>query len=260
MEGMAAGVARPRVVLVEPRVPGNLGFTARALANFGLDDWWAVRGPGWRGSEAERTGAPARPVLEALRETDSLSEAVADRTHLVGWTARGGGRRRLVPAHEVGEVARSWGPGARVAFLFGPEDRGLTNLQCEQCTVLATLPTPPGALASFNLSHAVALALQAWFLPEAPAWSSEAAAAGGATGLPGPALADVEEKIRLALEAHAVIRDSGFRDPSGEEVRGALRRILAQPLERRDLRTLQRILRHVEWLRSGAEERRKSPR
>ena len=71
----------PIVVLVEPGTPANVGFTARVLANFGLRNWVLLGGCGWRGTEAERTGAPARDVLEGVREVATLTGLeVADDT------------------------------------------------------------------------------------------------------------------------------------------------------------------------------------
>jgi len=42
----------------------------------------------------------------------------------------------------------------RVALVFGPEDRGLTNNELQYCDVLVKIPSSEG-LKSINLSHAV---------------------------------------------------------------------------------------------------------
>lgn len=231
------GMSALRVVLVEPQIPANLGFTARVLDNFGVADWHAVRGCEVAGSEAERTGAPARATLDALVASDSLSGTLADRTHVVGLTARSGYRRAPLPLRELPELAASWGPEARVALLFGREDRGLENREAEQCTALATIPT--AGLASLNLSHAVAVTLYEWFrdrpmaVAEVPDQEQR--------------YADVEDKIRVAKQAFLTLERRGFRHHA-DELGGALRRILAQPIEQRDLRVVDRILTHVQWL------------
>lgn len=231
----------PRLVLLEPQQAGNLGFIARLLANFGLRDAWTVRGVPWRDSEAERTGAMARPELEALRETSSLSEALAGRTHVVGFTARSGFRRDPIPLAELPAAAEAWGEEALPALLFGPEDRGLSTEDCERCTHLVGIPT--AGLHSLNLSHAVAVALYEWFRGRVALPKVEVGAAREGEGR----FADVEAKIRLARKTAEALRAAGFREPAAE-LAGTLRRVLAQPLERRDLRMLERILRHVEWL------------
>lgn len=235
-------VGAPRIVLLEPQQPGNLGFLARLMANFGLRDWWSVRGVPWRGSEAERTGTMAKEELEALRETGSLQEALADRSHLVGFSARSGFRRDPIPLHELRQAVAEWGAEARPALLFGREDHGLTTEECERCTLLVRIPVP--GLQSLNLSHAVALALHEWFRGDFALPPVEVGEAREGLGR----WSEVEDKIRLARKAVAALREAGFREPDAE-LGGALRRVLAQPLERRDQRLLERILRHVEWLK-----------
>jgi TrmH family RNA methyltransferase len=231
----------PRIVLVEPQVAGNLGFVARLMANFGVREACVVGGVPWRGSDAERTGAMARAELESLRACSTLDEALSGCTHAVGFTARSGFRRDPLPLEDLGGEAARGGAGARPALVFGREDRGLDTAQCERCTLLLRIPTR--GLGSFNLSHAVGLALYEWFrgltaLPEIEA--GEARVGEGR-------FAGAESKERLARKAEEALRRAGFREPEAE-TRATLRRLLAQPMERRDLRMLERVLRHVRWL------------
>lgn len=234
----------PRLVLLGPQQGGNLGFVARLMANYGLRDAWSVRGVPWRGSEAERTGAMARAELEALHETDSLSTALAGCSHVVGFTARSGFRRDPIPLEDLPAAAAAWGSDATPALLFGPEDCGLTTEDCERCTELVSIPT--AGLHSLNLSHAIAVALYEWHRGRVALPPVEVGAAREGEGR----FADVEDKIRLARKTDAALRAAGFREPEGE-VAGTLRRVLAQPLERRDLRMLERVLRHVDWLKEN---------
>lgn len=231
----------PRIVLLEPQQSGNLGFIARLLANFGLRDWWAVGGVPWRNSEAERTGSMVLEQLAALQEVKSLDDAVAGRTHLVGFTARSGFRRDPVPLSALPAFASSWGPEALPALLFGPEDRGLETEVCERCALLVRIPVP--GLQSFNLSHAVAVTLYEWFRGRVALPPVEVGPAREGEGR----FASEEDKDRIALKAFTALLEARFPQPSSE-INGGLRRILAQPLERRDMRLLERILRHVEWL------------
>ena len=232
-----------RVVLVEPQIPANLGFIARVLDNFGVTDWAAVRGCEVEGTEAERTGSPARPTLAALTRSDSLSGTLADRTHIVGLTARAGYRRAPMPLRELPELAAEWGPEAKVALMFGREDRGLENLEVEQCTTLVAIPT--AGLSSLNLSHAVGITLYEWFRgrPESATSTEEALHQERRW-------ATVEGKIRVAKNALIALDRHGFRPPA-EDIRGSIRRLLAQSIESRDLHMLDRILRHVQWLDDG---------
>lgn len=231
----------PRLVLVEPQQAGNLGFIARLLANYALDDWWAVGGVPWRGSAAERTGAMALTVLEALRPATTLDAALADRSHVVGFTARSGFRRDPVPIEALQAEAAAWGPDARPALLFGREDRGLETAECERCALLVRIPVP--GLQSFNLSHAVALALHEWHRGRVALPPVEVGDAREGLGR----WSDEDDKARLTRKTAAALCKAAY-PADDDDVEAALRRLLAPPIERRDLRFLERILRHVEWL------------
>lgn len=235
----------PRIALVEPQQAGNLGFIARLMENYALSDWRAVNGVPWRGSEAERTGAMALGALESLRACATLEEALADCTHVVGFTARSGYRRDPAPLENLQVECARWGEDARPALLFGREDRGLETAEIDRCALLIRIPAP--GLQSFNLSHAVALALHEWHrgrvaLP--PVEVSDSRAGFGRWS-------EQEDKLRLAHKTATALRKAGFPEPA-LDLEGTLQRLLALPIERRDLRTLERILRHVEWLEDNA--------
>jgi TrmH family RNA methyltransferase len=222
-----------RVVLVGPQIPANVGFVARVLSNFALTEWCLLGGCGWRGTEAERTGAPAREVLEAVREVDDLTDAVSGCTHVIGFTARSGKHRAVLDLAELPEVAKGWGDDARPVFLFGREDRGLEAPETDACTHLVRIPTL--GLPSLNLSHAVAVALYEWF--RMPGSSAD-----------GPAWSDAGDRRRFVDDVAAELEAVEFPD-RGEELEGTLRRLSALPLETRDLRVLDRIVRHARWRR-----------
>jgi tRNA/rRNA methyltransferase len=72
----------------------------------------------------------------------------------VGTTARRGGERQVVGS--PGRLAEMLVPISaenRIAILFGPEDRGLTNEDLRLCHTLATIPTAD--FSSLNLAQAV---------------------------------------------------------------------------------------------------------
>lgn len=238
------GVNGPRVVLVQHQVPGNLGFVARLVENFGVADWVRVGGTGWRGTEAERTGSMALGALERLRAVGSLAEAAEGSTHLIGLTARAGRHRQPAPLPTLGELLADWGPGARVGLVFGREDRGLETEEAEACAALLTIPT--AGFSSLNLSHAVAVVLYEW-----------RRAAGAVAEEPDPDTAAVwsteDDRRRLAAKALAELAAAGFPD-RGEDIPATLRRLTARPMEARDLRMLERILRHSMWRRNPGSD------
>jgi tRNA/rRNA methyltransferase len=96
----------------------------------------------------------ALDVVEEMQVFGSLAEALSDFSYVVGTTARLGGQRQVVsnPAR-LAELLAPIAAENRVAILFGPEDRGLTNGDLRYCHTLATIPT--AEFPSLNLAQAV---------------------------------------------------------------------------------------------------------
>lgn len=168
-----------RVVLVSTRNPLNIGAAARAMSNFGFSHLRVVNPyePAYR--EA-RSAVGAASVLANAEEFDSVADAVADCTMVVGTTAVGHRElhhplRRLEDGAKIirkqlarasasqRETGRKTGghkcvTSNRVAFLFGSEKFGLTNEDLSHCHWLLHVPTSAQNI-SMNLGQAVAVCL-----------------------------------------------------------------------------------------------------
>lgn len=150
-----------RVILVRPRFPENIGMTARAMANMGASDLVLIEPERWEIEKAAPLAtSQGLPLLESARLAETLPEALADCTAAVGTTARTGGWRKELLSPEKGALyaRKEAREGGRVAFVFGPEDRGLGNAEVELCTELVTIPTLSGH-SSLNLAQAVLVLL-----------------------------------------------------------------------------------------------------
>ncbi|MDX1733478.1 MAG: tRNA (cytosine(32)/uridine(32)-2'-O)-methyltransferase TrmJ [Halioglobus sp.] len=144
-----------RIVLVNTSHPGNIGGTARAMKNMGLQQLYLVAPREFPHREASWRAASAQDVLDRAVVTDSLQEAIGDCQFVVGTSARSRripwplldarGCARQVAAHSVGE---------QVAVLFGREDRGLTNDELKLCNLHLNIPTSE-SYSSLNLAMAV---------------------------------------------------------------------------------------------------------
>jgi len=148
------------VVLVSPRNPLNIGATARAMANFGFSHLSVVAPYEAHWREAQ-SAIGAEELLQNAKRTESLAEAVADCTLVVGTgtLARRKAEQPVVSLPELGgragsELAR----GGRIALVFGSEKRGLTREDLSYCHLLAVIPTDPQQ-PSMNLGQAVAVCL-----------------------------------------------------------------------------------------------------
>ncbi len=149
-------MATPRVVLVRPEFPGNLGAVARIIKNTGLSGLDLVSPTDWRTVECWRQAWGAHQVLEEARVYSSLPEALAESHLAFAFTGR---RDRQIPLLDVRQAAvevASLEPTAQVRLVFGPETSGLTQAEMACCRRV-TIPAHP-VQPSLNLSHAVMVA------------------------------------------------------------------------------------------------------
>ncbi len=215
-----------RLVLLRPRNADNLGAIARAMKNFGLADWVVVS-PNPQLLEApgmHRLAVKSGELLETVRRVETLEEAVADCTWVVGTTMRSvEGRRRLFP-QEVAQQAVE--RGERFALVFGDERSGLTNEDLAQCHALSLIPTADEQ-PSLNLSQAVVVYAHALF-------EAERGRAVAGRPPPGPALADDATLRALRGTLGETLTSAGFLQDEGrtglDELMGTLLR--AHPTRR----------------------------
>jgi tRNA/rRNA methyltransferase len=147
------------VVLVATRNPLNLGAAARAMSNFGCSTLRVVR-PYEPSFREARSAVGASELLKKSVQFDSVAEAVADCSLVVGTTA---GRDRtlqhsLKPLEKAAPLMRRRLTSGRVALLFGSEKRGLSNQDLSHCHWLLRIPTRD-AHPSMNLGQSVAVCL-----------------------------------------------------------------------------------------------------
>jgi tRNA/rRNA methyltransferase len=234
---------RLRVVLVSTRNPLNIGAAARAMSNFGFRRLHVVN-PYQPAFREARSAVGASDVLANAEQYDSVAEAVADCTLVVGTTA--------VRHRELQHTLRRLDDGARlirkrlassrVALLFGSEKFGLTNEDLSHCHWLIRIPTHDANI-SMNLGQAVALCLYELI--------RDAKAARQPEKLPLATSAEVHRITALLFEA---LRLSGFLHmrrvaDSEQRIRRLVRRL---NLPARDAVIWLGMLRQIVWkLRSG---------
>lgn len=228
-----------RIVLVEPRVPENIGMAARAMKNCGLSRLALVGAVDHLAPSACRPAMEALPILEAAEVFSDLPSAVARSRMVVGTTRRGGQDRR--PLHSPAEWIRDLLPralGQEVSILFGTEKDGLTREAVDLCDVLVTIPAHPDFL-SFNLAQAVLLIGYELFR----------AAPDPRRGQEKLDLSTAESRESLFRHLDAVLTRVGFlREDNPGRILATLRRLFGRTsLEEREVRVLRGILSQVEW-------------
>jgi tRNA/rRNA methyltransferase len=131
------------------------------MLNFGLTELRLVAPrDGWPNASAGPAAAGADIVLADARVFDTLSEAVADISHVYATTVR---KRGVVkPVLTPSEAATQIHVGAgRSAILFGAERSGLDSDELALARTIITVPINP-EFGSLNLAQAVILCAYEW--------------------------------------------------------------------------------------------------
>lgn len=143
------------IVLVETSHPGNIGSSARAMKTMGLSSLVLVKPDIFPDRKADELASGARDLLENALVVDSLAEAIADSTVVIGVSAR---KRDLqIPMLSIPAFAKESIDCAltqKVALVFGRERTGLTNHELSACHYHVKIPTD-ALFSSLNLSQAV---------------------------------------------------------------------------------------------------------
>lgn len=198
---------------------GNIGASARALKNLGFSRLELVSPQRFPSEEAGWFAHGAEDILGRTKVHHELTDALNNKSVVIGTTRRPGKKRGLVyPVREAAERIRDLSVHNRIALLFGREDRGLTNEETAACSFMIRIPASPEH-PSFNLAQAVLLI--AYELSY-----------GDHTVAPMPAVINSQEFTALferlkALMKMAGYKAKGIRD-SEEQIMAHLRRLIAR--------------------------------
>jgi TrmH family RNA methyltransferase len=142
-------------ILVEPKEPGNIGASARALKNMGFKNLELIKPVRYFTDEARFMACNAVDILEHSKVHLTLEDAIQDKSLVIGTTRRFGKRRGLIlPVKESIRKIIITAKKNKVAILFGREDKGLNNKEVEECCFLLTIPTDSSS-PSLNLAQSV---------------------------------------------------------------------------------------------------------
>ena len=143
------------IILHRPRFPENIGAAERAACNMGISRLMLVSPEDCDLTRILKMAThAAADLVENMEVHSDLGTALKPFHYIVGTTARTGGQRQeLKTPREIAEKLVPICTKNRVALLFGPEDRGLTNTQLRYCHAVVTIPT--SGFSSLNLAQAV---------------------------------------------------------------------------------------------------------
>lgn len=250
-EHSGASPGSPRIILIEPAGGANVGAACRAIKNMGGGSLVTVRGDYDR-EQARRMAVHAADVLHSSEQADTLQQALCGCGTVVGTTAHSGPYRSR--AVDIQEIARELVAGRRLderpfAFVFGPEDRGLSNKEVALCHRLATIPAS-NAYVSLNLSQAVMICLYEVRCARAE-WAGSATAGVGRTL---PADAAALEGAYAALE-EALLAIGFLSEENPAHIMATIRSLVGRSVpDEREVKVLRGLARQILWFADGGRE------
>ncbi len=145
------------IVLVNPKYPENIGSAARAAWNMGISRLIVVAREYPDHQRMVRLATHnAAHIIDAMEFHEDLGDALRPFSRIIGTTARKG--RHRGPGNsprDIMNIILPLLPENDIAFLFGAEDRGLTNEELKYCQHRSAIPT--AGFSSLNLAQAVAI-------------------------------------------------------------------------------------------------------
>jgi TrmH family RNA methyltransferase len=155
------------IVFVEPESPGNIGFLARTMKNFGFSNLVLIN-PGKIENETYYHAMHARDVISERRTYNSLEEFASEERidFMVGTTGVAGGSyniQRIAVTPE--QLADSMNINGKLALIFGREGNGLSNHEITLCDLVVSIPTHE-SYPIMNISHAASIILYELFKKE----------------------------------------------------------------------------------------------
>ncbi|RLI79718.1 RNA methyltransferase [Archaeoglobales archaeon] len=145
------------IVLVEAKIPENIGFVARVMKNFGFKSLCLYKCN--LNEKSYITASHAKDVLNnaiILNNKREFDELLSKCNLIVCTTGVSSSDEKYLrkPTFKPNEIKVV----GKTAILFGREDFGLLNEELERCHIVVTIPTSE-EYPVMNISHAVAIIL-----------------------------------------------------------------------------------------------------
>lgn len=154
-------VNKPSIVLVRPQLPENIGMVARAMDNFGLENLILVNPREiWPNNTAIKSSVNSKEIILKAKVFKSLNNALSKFHFVIATSNR---KRFLNKPHEndMEKLFDHFPQNKKTAFLFGPENSGLSNEDLNLADLIFNINTAKSNT-SLNLSHAVLLISFNW--------------------------------------------------------------------------------------------------
>ena len=228
-----------RVVLCRPLGPRNVGSVLRAITNFGPAELW-LTAPRKRSllihPDFEQMAHGVEEMAKRVVVVDTLTEALAECTSSVGFTARKRGHERLDDWRDAlpAITARANDDAERLALVFGSEEGGLSKEECAVIQDLVRMPTSDEHT-SINLATTVAIVLSTIFFAD----RERAPSARAPSRMPVPG----KDRDFVIARAQKTLGARATSEAARRDVEDMLERVLRRaPMETRDTRAWHLLL------------------
>ena len=144
-----------KIILVRPEFDGNLGFTARAMKNFGLKELLLVQPIADKNSGTAKARAMhAMDLLKKARTFKNLDKALKKVDYSIATTSKISRNSKIFrTALSVKEFAEKFSNSDKFfGIVFGPEKDGLSNQEIKKCDFIVHIPAHH-SYPELNLSH-----------------------------------------------------------------------------------------------------------
>lgn len=144
------------VILVEPQLGENIGFIARSMKNFSLNELRIVNPrDGWPNHKAVSASVGACNIINDAKIYNSINDAISDIHYLYATTANERDvNKDFIPSYSLAEELSN--NAGKIGLMFGRENSGLTNQEISLANKVITIDTDQ-SLKSLNISHAACL-------------------------------------------------------------------------------------------------------
>lgn len=142
----------PIIILVAPQMGENIGATARAMKNFGLNELRIVAPrDGWPSEQARSNAVGAVDIIDSAKIYDNLENSIKDLEYLYATTCI---KRVMNKDYVFSQNLISDYPNyAKVGIMFGRENNGLSNEEISLANKIITINTTE--FSSLNIAQAV---------------------------------------------------------------------------------------------------------
>lgn len=143
-------------ILVEPKVPENIGAAARAIKTMGFENLWLVNTKAHLETPAKWVAHGSGDILDNARTFTDLESAWQELDLLIATTAKNRSVKLeySTPADCKSFIWDKAGKMQRVGLVFGREESGLTNNEMRLCDKVSSVPMATD-YPSLNLAQAV---------------------------------------------------------------------------------------------------------